>query len=308
MAHGVGARGHHLDQSIRRRACVRSGGSGRFTPTAVRLAPPDRTGADLLDSGGPPMGNPHGPSHSCCALVWGRHGGDWTGVTRLHTMPDGCCMVPRGWPAPFPSSCIHSSSQPPNAPLSPLQFVLVLARTNRIGPGHTYFCPPSPRRETAAARRRGDRSPWPAASGTCFLRSLVSWSSFQVFFLNFPPESIIPVHQRPSSLSRASERATSINYRASSCCIYVIEPAGHQVPCSHLMGGVLPEIVSCIIDLFSSLLSPTSPGSLGQRTMVGGLIRFLIPFNIRRRPKSTRQKAWGLEVQGTEAGRWKLLS
>lgn len=74
------------------------------------------------------------------------------------------------------------------------------------------------------------------------------------------------------------------------------------------MGGVLPEIVSCIIDLFSSLLSPTSPGSPDQRTMVGGLIRFLIPFNIRRRPKSTRRKAWDLEVQGTEAGRWKLLS
>lgn len=250
----------------------------------------------------PSNGQPTWPSHPCCALVWGRHGGDWTGVTRLHTMPDGCCMVPRGCPASSPSSCIHSSSQPPNAPLSPLQFVLVLARTNRIGPAHTYFCPPSP-----AARRRqpadlvtvhlGPLPPAHAFSQSCFL------ALFPSFFLNLPPESIIPVHQRPSSLSRASERATSINYRASSCCIYVIEPAGHQVPCSHLMGGVLPEIVSCIIDLFSSLLSPTSPGSPDQRTMVGGLIRFLIPFNVRRRPKSTRQS---LGSGGAGYGSWKM--
>lgn len=226
----------------------------------------------------PSNGQPTWPSHPCCV--------PWSGVDTGGTGPgpQGCtrCPTDAAW---FRGGGLRLSPPPvfthyhnlQMRPLSPLQFILVLARTNRIGPGHAYFCPLSPLRGTAAARRPGDRSPWFAASGTCFLAVLFP-GPLSKLFPQYPLRSRSFLFTNAPPLSRASERATSINYRASSCCIYVIEPAGHQVPCSHLMGGVLPEIVSCIIDLSSSLLSPTGPGSPDQRTMVGGLIRFLIPF------------------------------
>lgn len=66
--------------------------------------------------------------------------------------------------------------------------------------------PPS---ETAAARRPGDRSPWFAASGTCFLAVLFSGPISQ-FLTRFPPGvNHSYVHQQRPPLSRASERATS---------------------------------------------------------------------------------------------------
>lgn len=47
--------------------------------------------------------------------------------------------------------------------------------------------------------------------------------------------------------------------------------------------------------------------------MVGGLIVFLILFNVRHGPRPMRQKSpgrvgWGSEVQGTISGKWRLLS
>lgn len=112
---------------------------------------------------GPSNGQPTWPSHPmlCPGLgsTPGEGGGGregWTGLgaTRLYTMPDGrCCMVPKSCSMCPSPSCIHSSSQPQNSPLHPLQFVLVPVRANRIGPGHTYFChlskPPARRRQPA---------------------------------------------------------------------------------------------------------------------------------------------------------------
>lgn len=188
------------------------------------------------------MGSSHGPRTH--AVLWSGvdtgGGGDWTGATRLHTMPDGRCMVPRWWPASFPSSCIRSPSQLPNSPFAPLQFVLVPARTNRIGPGHTYFCPlypPARQRQPAGlvTVHLGSLLPAHAFSQSCFL------VLFPSFLLDFPPESIIPMFTNNALLSHVPlNEQHQINYRASSCCIYVIEA-------SRPPGPLLPSIGRCVI-------------------------------------------------------------
>lgn len=197
MAHGVGARGHHPDQSIRRRACVRSGGSGRFTPTAVRLAPPDRTGADLLDSGGPPMGSPHGTSHPCCV--------PWSGVDTGGTGPgpQGCtrCPTDAAW---FRGGGLRLSPPPifthdQNLQMSPPFPPPVRSRAGSDQPYRAWTCvllssfPTARRRQPAdqVTVHLGSLPPAHAFSQSCFL------VLFPSFFLNFPSESIIPVHQRP---------------------------------------------------------------------------------------------------------------
>lgn len=113
------------EQSIRRHGRVHSGGSGRFTPTAVRLAPPDRTG-----------GRPSGPFKALqwqhtwalapmlCALALGvSTRGNRIGATRLyihdarhalrHSERMTCCR-----PLPIPIHVI-THHQPPIAPSPP---------------------------------------------------------------------------------------------------------------------------------------------------------------------------------------------
>lgn len=219
--------------------------------------------------------------------------------------PQGCTRCPTGaawfrevWPA-YPSSsssssCIHSSPQPPNPPIAPSSSFSSQFGPTISGLGHAYSCPlssPARRRQPAdlVTAHLGRYLPAHAFSQSCF------WSSFQV---SSPPpwsQSLLFTKHPPLPLTcLLNEQHQSITGHPS-CCIYVIEPAGHQVSCSHLLGGVLSEIVSCIIDLLLFpvlLLPPTSPGSLEQRTMVGGVIRlFLIPFNVRHRPKPMRQKS-----------------
>lgn len=200
MAHGVGARGHHLDQSIRRRACVRSGGSGRFTPTAVRLAPPDRTGADLLDSGGPPMGSPHGPRiHAVCpglGSTRGRldrgHKAAHDARRTLHGSEGVACVFPL---LPY-SLIIKTSKCPPFPPSS--SFSCWLGPTVSGLDMRTSVL--LPHRKTAAARRPGDRSPWFAASGTCFLAVLFP-GPLSKFLPQFPLGVNHSCSPTPSSLS-----------------------------------------------------------------------------------------------------------
>lgn len=203
----------------------------------------------------PSNGQPTWPlATPCCALVWGRHGGWVNGLG-----PQGCTRCPTDAAACFRRgvACV----------LPPILYSLIITTPKlTFGPPssssscrfeptvsgldiHTYFChlsaPPARRRQPAD--QVTVRSPWFADSGTCTSRSLGFWSCFfQVFFTQFPPRRSLPfLFTNPLPLSHASERATSINHRASSCCIYVIEPAGHQVPCSHLLGGVLSE--NCVL-------------------------------------------------------------
>lgn len=156
---------------------------------------------------GPSNGQPTWPSHPMLCPGLGSTPGEGGGRGGLALGPQGCTRCPTDAAAwfrrvvacvlPHPS-CIHSSSQPQNPPLHPLQFVLVPVRANRIGPGHTYFCHLSkPPRETAAARRPGDRSfTFVTTSGTCLHAVLFSGLVFQVSFHQFPlpPESTILVH------------------------------------------------------------------------------------------------------------------
>lgn len=95
----------------------------------------------------PSNGQPTWPPRTpCCALVWGRHGGwvtEWTGATRLYTMPDGCCcMVPKRcglWPSPILYSLIITTPKltfgPPSSSSS-CRFEPTVSGLDI----HTYFC------------------------------------------------------------------------------------------------------------------------------------------------------------------------
>lgn len=195
MAHTVRSQGAtNPHQSIRRRARIRSGGSGRYTPTAVRLAPPDRTGGRPSGPWRPSNGSPHGPSHPCC-VPWPE--GLDTGGAGLG--PQGCTRCPTGAASfrsdlrrPPPVITHHQLSIPPPPPLP------YASLSCQFGPAisgldlRTFVLFT---RETPAVRGPGDRSPfWHVLS-----RSVVFLSSFQVFsFQHLVPESIIPVHTSPS--------------------------------------------------------------------------------------------------------------
>lgn len=209
-----------------------------------------------VDTGGLDWG--HKAAHGARRTL---HGSEWCGLRHSPppTTPQFCVFIHSHNPLIthlFPSSSFSCQFGPTVSDLDIRTPVLVL-----------------PHVTAAAARRPGDRSPWSLLPAHAFSQSciLVFWPRFS--FLDCPRgvnHSFSP--SRPSSLSRASERATSITGHLH-CCIYVIEPVGHQVPCSHLLGGVF--IRNCVLHhRFVSLpcCIQTSPGSLGQRTMVGGLI------------------------------------
>lgn len=205
----------------------------------------------------------------CCALAWGRHGGLAWGHKAAHDARR--CIVPRGWPAS--SHLLYSLViNPP----SPLQFVLVPVRTNRIGPGRTYsyFChlPPT--------RRRQPADPVTVHLGRCFRhmlsRSLLSLSCFQV---SSSSTSSGVNHCCSPSKAFLSLSHMPLNEETSISCIIMLH-LRHRA--SRPPGPLLPSSGRCvyqILCLASSIcflpccLQPTLV-PLEQRTLVGGLIHF----------------------------------
>lgn len=139
------------EQSIRRRARIHSGGSGRFTPTAVRLAPPDR-------AGGRPSGHLEAlqwqPTWALtpmlCPLALGgfRHGGTGLGPQGFTRCPTGAAPFRTGDmlsppPQPNPTQFMHYSLSAPNRPFPHTlsSSILVSVWTSRIGPAYAYSCP-----------------------------------------------------------------------------------------------------------------------------------------------------------------------
>lgn len=182
MAHTVRSQGAtNPHQSIRRRARIRSGGPGRYTPTAVRLAPPDRTGGRPSGPWRPSNGSPHGPSHPCC-VPWPE--GLDTGGAGLG--PQGCTRCPTG-AASFrsdlrrPPSSDHSSPtlNSPH-PYSMLRYRARLDQPYRAWTCELLSCSPVRRRQSAGLVTVH-------LSGTCYPGVLFSCLHTKFFFSTFCP-------------------------------------------------------------------------------------------------------------------------
>ncbi|KAH8785793.1 hypothetical protein F5883DRAFT_91985 [Diaporthe sp. PMI_573] len=199
MVHTVRSQGPtNPDQSIRPRARIHSGGSGRFTPTAVRLAPPDRP------NWGPafwtlealqwqPTWSPR--THAVCPslgdstrgeLDWGHKAAHDARRTLHHPEAMTCVRPPL-------LSFNHSLSNPcwPPPPST------VRSRASLDQPYRAWTCVLL---SCSPVRRRHSADLVTVHLGLCFWymlsRSLVFLSSLQAFpSLQHPiPESIISVH------------------------------------------------------------------------------------------------------------------